>query len=322
MKTSLQPLVHRDSYTALVEKEITGYLAEAIYTPLLSLLEAPGLRVNENKEHSAVWDAILAGTIWYASGIFTGQFNAAISRELRAMGAKATFDGFKLEIGEVPLVLRGALAMSNANSKALHEEVRASLDEMQRNVLIAATGMKFSDTVDKVVEDLQGQLVRTVSAEASLPTPPAISLSLLATLKEKLTGEVGWATRRLLIEQINQLRAKVSDNLSGGGRTDRLTQILWATFATAKRRARAIAEAEASRLVSAFRQESYEAMGSTEYLWDTCHDEKVRADHRALDRRVFSWSQPPVADRATGFRGHPGDAANCRCSARPIINFA
>ena len=322
MKTTLQPLIHRDSYTGFVEAEITSYLSETIYNPLIELLHSEGLRTNENKEHSAVWDAIIAGTLWYAAGVFTGIFDAAISRELRAMGAKFTANGFVLPIDEIPISLRGALALSNSKSRTLHRTVQSTLDEMQENILIAATGMLFSDIVDKITEDLQGQLVRTVSAEASLPTLPKTPQGLIETLKESLTGEMTRAIKQSALEQINYLRAKVLDNLQNGGRTDRLAELIRAYFGVAKRRARLIAEYGTGQLVSDFRETSYEALGSTEYVWDTSHDEKVRADHRALDGRVFSWSNPPIADRATGFRGHPGHAANCRCSARPIINFA
>ena len=322
MKTTLQPLIHRDSYTGFVEAEIAGYLAETIYEPLMGILDSEGLRTNENKEHSAVWDAIMAGTLWYAAGVFTGVFDATVSRELRAMGAKFTANGFVLPIDEIPISLRGALAMSTSRSRTLHQAIQATLDEMQKNVLIAVTGMLFSDIVDKITEDLQGQLVRTVSAEASLPTLPKTPQGLIETLKESLTGEMTRAIKQSALEQINYLRAKVLDNLQNGGRTDRLAQLIRAHFDVAKRQARFIAEYGTGQLVSDFRKTSYEALGSTEYVWDTSHDEKVRADHRALDRRVFSWSHPPIADRATGFRGHPGHAANCRCSARPIINFA
>ena len=322
MKTTLQPLIHRDSYTGFVEAEIAGYLAETIYEPLMGILDSEGLRTNENKEHSAVWDAIMAGTLWYAAGVFTGVFDATVSRELRAMGAKFTANGFVLPIDEIPISLRGALAMSTSRSRTLHQAIQATLDEMQKNVLIAVTGMLFSDIVDKITEDLQGQLVRTVSAEASLPTLSKTPQGLIEALKEGLTGEMGRAIKQSALEQINHLRAKILDNLQNGGRTDRLAQLIRAHFDVAKRQARFIAEYGTGQLVSDFRKTSYEALGSTEYVWDTSHDEKVRADHRALDRRVFSWSHPPIADRATGFRGHPGHAANCRCSARPIINFA
>jgi hypothetical protein len=40
-------------------------------------------------------------------------------------------------------------------------------------------------------------------------------------------------------------------------------------------------------------------------------DSRVRPDHVHLNGRVFSFDDPPVADTRTGFRGNPGEAANC-----------
>lgn len=322
MKATLAPIVHRDSHTDLVAQELTAFVSETIFEPLLDLLRSENLRVNENKEHSAVWDALVAGTLWYAAGIFTGRLNAAISRELRAMGARSTAAGFVLPLEEVPIVLRGVISVSAANSRSLHAALLATLDAMQEHIGEAPTGLDFTETVDKITEDLQEQLVQTVSAEASLPPPSEIPESLTQGLDETLTGETERTIKGFSLEQIQSLRAKIRANLQDAGRTDRLVKVIEAEFGVSKRRARFIAENETSRLVSDFRRARYESLGAAEYVWDTSHDERVRDDHRALDGRKFSWSHPPVADTATGFRGHPGEAANCRCVARPVINFS
>ncbi|QBX99536.1 hypothetical protein E2K80_01340 [Rhodophyticola sp. CCM32] len=50
-------------------------------------------------------------------------------------------------------------------------------------------------------------------------------------------------------------------------------------------------------------------LGIEQYTWETVGDERVRAGHAALDGRVFRWD-------SDGER--PGEAPNCRCSARPV----
>lgn len=322
MKATLAPIVHRDDYTDLVARELVAFVTETIFDPLFDILKSENLRVNENKEHSAVWDALLTGALWYASGVFYGQFNAATSRELRAMGARSTAAGFVLPLEEVPIVLRGVISKTAADSKALHAAILAMLATMQQNIKEAPTGLNFSETVDKTTRSLQEQLVQTVSAEASLPPPSEIPMDLVEGLGETLKRETERSIQDSSQEQIQSLRAKVQANLQDTGRTDRLVKVVEAEFGVSKRRARFIAENETSRLVSDFRRARYESLGAAEYVWDTSHDERVRNDHRALDGRKFSWSNPPVADTATGFRGHPGEAANCRCVARPVINFS
>jgi SPP1 gp7 family putative phage head morphogenesis protein len=46
------------------------------------------------------------------------------------------------------------------------------------------------------------------------------------------------------------------------------------------------------------------------YIWHTQEDSRVRPSHAANNRKVFSWSSPPVT-------GHPGQERFCRCWAEP-----
>ncbi len=49
---------------------------------------------------------------------------------------------------------------------------------------------------------------------------------------------------------------------------------------------------------------------TSHYVWVTAGDDKVRPSHAANDGMIFAWSDPPST-------GHPGEEANCRCSAEP-----
>lgn len=57
--------------------------------------------------------------------------------------------------------------------------------------------------------------------------------------------------------------------------------------------------------------------GFTKYVWTTSLDERVREDHAELDGTVQEWDSPPIADKRSGRRGHPGSDFQCRCSAVP-----
>jgi SPP1 gp7 family putative phage head morphogenesis protein len=329
VKVTCSPVVHRDEYGAPLEKEIVAYLDETIFAPLRALLPAPArLNALPKKEHSAVWDALFAGTIWYAAGKFLGAFNAAISRELRAMGAVRLENGFALPIAEVPIVLRGVISYSVLRNVSVHKGVVALIERMQEHIGSAPTGLEVSDTVDKVVKDLQSQLVRTVSEVEGLPTPNPVPGAFVEQAREKLSTSTIREIKNFSLEQLQTLRAKVQQNLSGGGRVDRLAKVIETEFGVAKRKARIIAEAETSHLTADFRKDRYLALGATEYVWSTSHDEKVRPthgesnNHRVLDGRRFAWSSPPVVDTATGRRRHPGeDYGPCRCVARPVFNL-
>lgn len=51
---------------------------------------------------------------------------------------------------------------------------------------------------------------------------------------------------------------------------------------------------------------------TTQYIWRTRGDGKVRAAHAANNGRIFSWDNPPAT-------GHPGEDYNCRCTAEPYV---
>lgn len=287
---------------------------------------APGVATRENAahdpQHSAIWDALAAGVIWYAHGVFTGTFNAAISRELRALGARRAGLGFALASEELPLVLRGVVAMSVQRSTTLHQAVLATLDTIETHLPEAPAGLELTEVVDKITDDLQEQLVQSVSKVEGLPAPSQLPPGLPETLRETISVDTNRAIKNFSVEATQQLRAKVQASLAAGGRTDRLAKVIEAEFGVAQRKARFIADQETSLLVSKFREQRYRDLGAEEYVWDTSHDEKVRDDHRALDGKTFSWANPPITDRATGARNHPGEDFGCRCVARPKLNCA
>ena len=56
------------------------------------------------------------------------------------------------------------------------------------------------------------------------------------------------------------------------------------------------------------------------YIWRVPPEyaSRTRSDHLALDGQMFTWDDPPVHNRATGARGHPGIDPHCRCYAEEI----
>ena len=63
--------------------------------------------------------------------------------------------------------------------------------------------------------------------------------------------------------------------------------------------------------------------GVTKYEWvHTGGGKQARSYHRdVLDGQIFDLNDPPVIDQKTGEKGHPGDAINCRCIKRPVVEF-
>lgn len=85
--------------------------------------------------------------------------------------------------------------------------------------------------------------------------------------------------------------------------------------ANTKSRARLIARDQVNKLNGRLNQYRQQKLGGVKYIWATSKDERVRKDHAKLEGTTQSWDKPPVVDKATGRRAHPGLDFNCRCTA-------
>lgn len=91
---------------------------------------------------------------------------------------------------------------------------------------------------------------------------------------------------------------------------------------------RMIARDQMGTLNCAMTKYEHESMGVSQYIWVTRRDSKVRACHRELNGKVFSWDNPPAMWYPTISKGivytgrfcHPGEDFGCRCTAKPVFD--
>jgi SPP1 gp7 family putative phage head morphogenesis protein len=322
VKRILAPIRHRDAYTRAVTLEVMKYFNEVIFGPIVDMVEDAGIPTRENSpEDNPVARALKSGRIWYADGEFSGEFNAELARELRAMGATLdkTRGTFRLE--RLPIGIRDAAAVSLDRSRTLHQKLQDTLAQMQANAAGLSTGLDVHAAVEHIVGDLGKQFNSTVKAIDVVEVSAEMTPEIAKTLSQELTENLDLSIRNFVQEEIPKLRAQVQDNAFAGYRSDRLAEIIEARYGVTKRKAAFLADQETGLLVSKYREQRYRAVGSRSYKWSTSHDERVRADHRMLDQQIFSWDSPPVTNRATGARNNPGEDFRCRCVAMPVIEL-
>lgn len=328
MKRTLPPIIHRDEYTRTIERQLVAFLEEVVFDPLFDILRHEKVPVRKNakkeptqKDTDVLRDALLLGALWYADGVFYGQFNASVSRRLRQLGAKPDREGevFRLEQALIPFALRSAIADSKMHGETIHREILKTLDAMSESLPYAETGIKVEEDLETIEADLQKQLVKTAKEIEDLVITP-VPESLKIEIADSTTQAIDYNIKGFTQAEIEKLRELVQANMATGARVDRLARIIETQFGVSKRRAAFIAENETSLAVAKFREARYKDIGVSSYIWSTSHDERVRHDHQLLEGKTFSWGEPPVVDQATGRRGHPGEDFNCRCVAIPILN--
>lgn len=155
-----------------------------------------------------------------------------------------------------------------------------------------------------------------------------MSSSLRQEIRHAPTGQV---MRQLLAEQVGLIQSIPRE---AGQRVHRLTlealedstrfteiaKEIQRSEEVATSRAILIARTETSRTATTLTQARAQSIGSEGYFWETSHDGTVRSDHRDLAGKFFAWDNPPVADKRTGARAHPGCIYNCRCWARVALS--
>lgn len=88
------------------------------------------------------------------------------------------------------------------------------------------------------------------------------------------------------------------------------------------RRAKNIAIDQTHKAYQGLNAERMKRVGVGKYEWvHSGGGLHPRVLHEGYSGRIFSFDKPPVIDEATGERGIPGQAINCRCTMVPVIEF-
>lgn len=317
----IDPIYVEEPLWAGIAKEVESYFDEAIFDQLYAVLRDEDLKV---RVENALGDAVTAGLksrrIWYTDGVFFGRFNAAISRELRQIGASWDEQSsvFRISASALPAHLRLAAAQSTEAAKKTAQKILDVLDQMESNLKQAKTGIRLVGPINDLLDNLNKQLGKTLTAQ-SVGVPADLTESTRAEIAERYTENMELLIKDFAKSRIPALREKIQQNVFDGARTDKLVKIIQAEQGMSKRKATFLAEQESSLLVSKYRESRYKAIGSKRYVWKTSRDVRVRHDHAELNNKIFSWDDPPITNKATGERNNPGEDFGCRCVARPIV---
>jgi len=310
---------HYDEHTKAMLRPILDFTDEIFALPVIDVLadwehDLTTRRTNTNT--SALTAAIAFGVIVYQDGIFTGQFNAGTSRELRELGAKFSKWGksFKIEPAELPVEVRQSVAVATAKSRELHTELAALLMLIGGNVEQADTDINTTAAAMIIDRNVVDQMAKTMPPSIVVPNVK-LSISDLATIK----ANVDDAIKKSVATAARDLSAAITKNELDGANLHDLRELINVHLERLNTRAKGIAERETALFIAKERERLYKSIGVDSYIWQTRLDERVREGHRVLEGEKFSWDSPPVTNPRTGDRNNPGEDHNCRCSPLPIV---
>jgi SPP1 gp7 family putative phage head morphogenesis protein len=321
------------AYYEAVQEQIEAIMRASVLDPVRAILAEATTQADEftnSREIQVLQRALRYGTIQYKDGLFTGDFEAAISGPLRDLGAE--FDerrgGFFLSEWVVPSVLKAEAAVANARAVAIHEKVARELERAKQKLELGQLSMEIDPTmpVDAIEEGFK-TTAEAIGVETRLP--PAARARMEQRYRDNVRPYVAEATAKF----IDEVHAVVTDNAAAGYRYDRLVDGIEREVGVSRRKARFIARQETGLFMAAYRQERFSAAGVTCYKWSTSHDARVRpaagltgnakahaGNHRVLDGQVFSYStKGPAYLMSSKKPCNPGEDFGCRCVDLAIL---
>ncbi len=314
----LQPIILKPRYYEEIEKEIIAIFNREIYGPLFAEVNShmafADLELKNAKDPLA--DSIRKGTVDYDGfGNFVGEFNAAISKQLKALGGK--FNGLTKTWTVPKLSIPPSVSFAHADATLRFQNLRKGLlktldDSRIESLFLHA---RIRDKYEQAIKWMEGDFDRTVQQVA---IPPRVNAAMRANLAHDWTNNLNLHIRGWAQDNIVRLRGAVQQNAFGGHRAQNMVKMIQSNYGVALSKAKFLARQETALLMSKFREQRYKDIGITRYKWSTSHDARVRDDHKDLDGKIISWSSKPVVDKKTGRRAHAGEDFNCRCIARPV----
>ena len=166
---------------------------------------------------------------------------------------------------------------------------------------------------------LKGSL-KSMSEKLTLNTN-FLTKDLKETLKASVTENVSLITS-IAQRYLKQVEGAVMRSISTGRGLESLVPALQKQKGITYRQAKNIALDQTRKVYNNINRDRMNKLGIEKYEWlHSGGGQKPRKDHIAMNGKIYSLKKPPIIDKKTGERGHPGQAINCGCTMRPILKF-
>jgi SPP1 gp7 family putative phage head morphogenesis protein len=163
------------------------------------------------------------------------------------------------------------------------------------------------------------QAWQTMAKELSRGLREEIRKAPTGRVMQQLLAEQVTLIQSIPLEAAQRVHRLTLEGLEDSTRASEIAAEIMRTEDVTASRAQLIAVTEVSRTAANLTEARAKSIHSPGYFWTTSHDSSVRSDHRELDGKFFAWNNPPIADKRTGARAHPGCIYRCRCWANVVL---
>lgn len=306
----LKILHFKNEYYESLEKEI-GIVFKELYLGIIKIIQEDiDQTIKLNAKNDLLY-AVLNGRLQYINGHIEGQLNATLTKEIKKIGGiwdKKT-KSFVIKDFNLPYDMRIAIGTATVKRQELNNKIVRYLDRY--NISVPDLQNQFFKMVNNIEFDFKDGL-------KSITVPPEMNYEILETISKDYANNMKLYIKDWNDKSITRLRDKVIDNTFNGYRSSKLIDMIKHDYDVSKTKAKFLAEQETRLLLANYSKSRYKDIGVDEYIWRARHDHKTRPEHKLLDGKRCSFSNPPIVDLKTGRRANPAEDYNCRCVAQGI----
>lgn len=321
MKTKKLPILKDPvKYYEAIESEILKIFRREIYAPLIKVFGKKLIKNSASKDPLVA--AVQSAEIYYDDGQFRGQFSSETSKAIRKLGGKFNHltRGYEIKISQIPIEVQQAISLS-AHAFDLTLK-KANLQISQ--ILQKKIGQKFDNSklFDRAIFAMNKRIEKSID---TITVAPQFTKQSREKLSREYTENLQKYIQDFSEEEIIKLRQMIEKITLDGGRYEEIAEMIQQRFSSvSESKAKFLARQESRLMMSKFKESRYSDVGVKKYIWTTVVGSPahpVRPFHKKLDGTIRRWDNPPITDEK-GNRNNPGEDYNCRCSARPILEFS
>jgi SPP1 gp7 family putative phage head morphogenesis protein len=207
----------------------------------------------------------------------------------------------------------------------------ASQARIMANQLLLKFASLFKRKAQKMAERM---VMQTASASKSSLHQSLKELSGGLSIKTDIfNGKLKEILKATVVENVNlitsipeqyltNIQGVVMRSIQSGTGVNEIKQRLLEYEGQTLRKARNTALDQTRKAYNGVNKARMESIGIKKFEWiHSGGGQTPRVHHQEMDGKIYSFDDLPVIDPRTGERGIPGQAINCRCVMRPLVEF-
>lgn len=309
-------------YYFQIEARIKRAFIVSIYQPIIKDLGVPDKTI-KNAKGDGLREAIRSGRVMFNWGRFTGKFDAATSREMKALGAvwhKRTAS-FHILKQDLPADVRAVIDASHSQFVRKMRRIDERLAQISPAEI--AGQIKLSDLFDATLWKVDQNFRKIIKG---ITIAPKLTAEQRRRIADEWQDNMELWIKDFAAEEIQRLRKSVSKNVFAGARYEKMISTIQKSYGVSERKAKFLAQRETKLLVSKFNEVRFQSAGIDEYMWGCVAGtakHPVRPAHKKLEGKIFAWDNPPITSEPGQpvRRNNPGLDYKCRCFAKPVVRF-